>query len=307
LRIPVPKNPHGVNISPDGKYAVCSGKVSPTCTVVDISKIDSAYEGKIKAADCIVAQPEIGLGPLHTTFDGRGNAITSVFIDSTNVKWNIERAVKGDKKPIVDVLDVNYQVGHIMATMAETKEADGKWLVSLNKMSKDRFLNAGPLKPECEQLMDITGEKLRLMHDSPCYIEPHDTIMVRRDIIEPKVKDRYNMFEYSAIAVTKSGVERKGKDVTVRLTANAPVFGLSEVRVKKGDRVTVIVTNNDEIADLTHGSLLKITTPAGRAVPDEVRDLHGRQPGVYWAYCTNFCHALHLEMRMRFIISVIAL
>ena len=128
LRIPVPKNPHGVNVSPDGKYAVCSGKVSPTCTVVEIARLDQAFAGKIKPEECVVAQPEIGLGPLHTTFDGRGNAITSVFIDSTNVKWNLERAVKGDKKPIVDVLDVYYQVGHIMATMAETKEADGKWL-----------------------------------------------------------------------------------------------------------------------------------------------------------------------------------
>ncbi len=305
LRIPVPKNPHGVNISPDGKYAVCSGKVSPTCTVVDISRIESAFEGKIKPTDCVVAQPEIGLGPLHTTFDGRGNAITSVFIDSTNVKWNIERAIKGDKKPIVDVLDIHYQVGHIMATMAETKEADGKWLVSLNKMSKDRFLNVGPLKPECEQLIDITGEKLRLVHDSSCYIEPHDVIMVRRDIIEPKVKDRYNMFEYSAIAVTKNGVERKGKDVTVRLTANAPVFGLSEVRVKKGDRVTVIVTNNDEISDLTHGFALENHNISFLVSPFQTRSVTftADKPGVYWAYCTTFCHALHLEMRMRFIIE----
>jgi len=305
LRIPVPKNPHGVNMSPDGKYAVCSGKVSPTCTVVDVSKIESAYEGKIKAADCVVAQPEIGLGPLHTCFDGRGNAYTSVFIDSTNVKWNIERAIKGDKKPIVDVLDVQYQVGHITASMSETKEADGKWLVSLNKMSKDRFINVGPLKPENEQLVDISGEKMRIVHDSPCYIEPHDVIIVRRDIIEPKVKDRYNMFEYSPIAVTKNSVERKGKDVTVRLTANAPVFGLSEVRVKKGDRVTVIVTNNDEIADLAHGFALENHNISFVVSPFQTRSVTftAEKPGVYWAYCTNFCHALHLEMRMRFIIE----
>jgi len=304
LRIPVPKNPHGVNISPDGKYAVCSGKVSPTCTVVEIAKLDLAYAGKIKPADCVVAQPEIGLGPLHTTFDGRGNAITSVFIDSTNVKWNLERAVKGEKKPIVDVLDVHYQVGHIMATMAETKEADGKWMVSLNKMSKDRYINVGPLKPENEQLIDITGEKLRIVHDSPAYIEPHDVIMVRRDIIEPKVKDRYNMFEHP-LAVTKSGVERKGNDVTVKLTANAPVFGLQEVKVKKGNRVTVIVTNNDEIADLAHGFALENHNISFVVAPFQTKSVTftADKPGVYWAYCTNFCHALHLEMRMRFIVE----
>ncbi len=314
LRIPVPKNPHGVNVSPDGKYAVRSGKVSPACTVIDLDKVDLAFAGKIKPEECIVAQPYIGLGPLHTTFDGRGNAITSVFIDSTNVKWNLEKAIEAErmgpeakkKNPhIVDVLDIHYQVGHIMATMAETKEADGKWLVSLNKFSKDRFLNVGPLKNECEQLVDISGEKLKLVHDSATYIEPHDCIMVRRDIIEKNVKDRVNMFEYHPMAVTKSGVERKGKDVIVKLTANAPVYGLQEVRVKKGDRVTVIVTNNDEISDLGHGFALSDYNINFVVAPFQTKSVTfiADKPGVYWAYCTNFCHALHLEMRMRFIVE----
>jgi nitrous-oxide reductase len=304
LRLPVPKNPHGVNVSPDGKYAVCSGKVAPVCTVVDLDKVDLAFAGKIKPEECIVAQPEIGLGPLHTTFDGRGNAITSVFIDSTNVKWNLNRAVKGEKKPIVDVLDIHYQVGHIMASMAETKEADGKWLVSLNKFSKDRFLNVGPLKNECEQLVDISGEKLRLVHDSATYLEPHDCIIVRRDIIEKNVKDRVNMFEHP-LAVTKSGVERKGNHVVVKLTANAPVFGLQEVKVKKGDKVTVIVTNNDEISDLAHGFCLSDYNINFVVAPFQTKSVTfvADKPGVFWAYCTNFCHALHLEMRMRFIVE----
>ncbi|MCG6552891.1 MAG: nitrous-oxide reductase [Candidatus Magnetominusculus sp. LBB02] len=312
LRIPVPKNPHGINVSPDGKYAVCSGKVAPTCSVVEIDKIEDAFNGKIKPKECIVAQPFIGLGPLHTTYDGRGNAITSVFIDSTNVKWNIQKAIDNEKNPeekkknthIVDVLDVTYQVGHIMATMAETKEADGQWLVSLNKFSKDRFLNVGPLKNECEQLVDITGDKLKLVHDSAAYIEPHDCIMVRRDIIEKHVKDRYNMFD-NPLAVTKAGVERKGNKVTVKLTANAPVFGLSEVHLKKGEEVTVIVTNHDEISDLDHGFALSAYNINFVVAPFQTKSVTftADKPGVYWAYCTNFCHALHLEMRMRFIIA----
>jgi nitrous-oxide reductase len=314
LRIPVPKNPHGINISPDGKYAVCCGKVSPTVTVVELDKIDDAYAGKIKPKDCIVAQPYVGLGPLHTTFDGRGNGITSIFIDSTNVKWNIAKAIEAEKlgedakkknPHIIDVLDIHYQVGHIMATMAETKEADGKWLVSLNKVSKDRFLNSGPLKPENDQLIDITGEKLKLVHDSPAYIEPHDCIMVRRDIIEPKVKDRMDMFEHP-LAVTENAVERKGKNVTIRMTATAPVFGLQEVKVKLGDEVTWIVTNHDEISDLSNGVAISNYNINFVIAPYQTKSVTftADKPGVFWVYCTNFCHALHLEMRMRFIVEI---
>ncbi|MEO5356813.1 MAG: TAT-dependent nitrous-oxide reductase [Nitrospirae bacterium YQR-1] len=313
LRIPIPKNPHGVNVTPDGKYAVCSGKVATVCSIVEIAKLDDAFNGKIKPKDCIVAQPHIGLGPLHTTFDGRGNAYTSVFIDSTNVKWNIQKAIDAEKAGaeekkknahIVDVLDIHYQVGHIMASMAETKEADGKWLVSLNKFAKDRFLNVGPAKNECEQLIDISGEKLKIVHDSATYIEPHDCIIVRRDLVEKVVKDRYNMFEHP-LAVTKSGVERKGNKVTVKLTANAPVYGLQEVKIKKGEEVTVIVTNNDEISDLGHGFALSNYNINFVVAPFQTKSVTFKadKPGVYWAYCTNFCHALHLEMRMRFIVT----
>ena len=54
-------------------------------------------------------------------------------------------------------------------------------------------------------------------------------------------------------AVTTSSIERNGNKVTVRVTATAPVFGLQEVVVKRGDEVTFIVTNTDEIPDLAHG------------------------------------------------------
>ncbi len=303
IYIPVAKNPHGVNVSPDGKYAIASGKVSPTATVVAIDKLADAFAGKIKPQDAIVAEPQLGLGPLHTTYDGRGNAYTSLFIDSQIVKWNIDKAIAGENA-VVDRLDVHYQVGHTMASMAETKEADGNYLVSLNKISKDRFLNVGPLKPENDQLVDISGAKMVLLKDEPAYIEPHDCIIVRRDIIEPIVKHRPR-FEEHPLAVTESSIERNGNKVIARVTASAPVYGLQEVVVNEGDEVTFIVTNNDEIPDLAHGFAISNYYISFVVGPFQTKSVTfiADKPGVHWIYCTNFCHALHLEMRLRFVVK----
>jgi nitrous oxide reductase len=172
--VSVPKNPHGVNASPDGKYFICAGKLSPTGTVIELAKVLDWFDGKLEKLDnAIVAEVELGLGPLHTAFDGRGNAYTTLFLDSQVVKWNVEKAIafhKGDKtaKYVVDRLDVHYQPGHINASQSETMAADGKWLAVGCKFSKDRFLPVGPLHAENEQLIDISGEKMVLWPTTRC-------------------------------------------------------------------------------------------------------------------------------------------
>ena len=307
--IPVPKNPHGVNISPDGNYAVVCGKVSPTVSVIDINRLAEVFAGTLTPRDAVVAEPEVGLGPLHTTYDGRGNAYTSLFIDSQIVKWNIQRAIdlqanpQEGETPVVDRLDIHYQVGHTMASMAETKEADGRYLLSLNKISKDRFLNVGPLKPENDQLIDISGERMVLLADHAAYVEPHDVTIVRRDLIEDKVVHRVRLEDHPE-AVTQSSVERIGNRVIARMTATAPVYGLQEVEVNEGDEVTFIVTNTDEIPDLAHGFAISNYGIQFIVAPFETKSVTfvADKPGVHWIYCTTFCHALHLEMRMRLVV-----
>ncbi|WUR14435.1 TAT-dependent nitrous-oxide reductase [[Empedobacter] haloabium] len=308
--VPVSKNPHGVNASPDGKYFVCSGKLSPTATVIELAKVLQWFDGGLKdARDAVVAEPEIGLGPLHTAFDGRGNAYTSLFLDSQCVKWNVDAAIaqfKGDKnaKVILEKMDVHYQPGHNYASMGETREADGKYLNSGNKFSKDRFLPVGPLHVETEQLIDISGDKMRLIADHTAYSEPHDGIIVKRDLV--KTRQIYNMDDFpNAVKPENAGIERHGNKVHVRLMSQAPAYSMPVIKVRKGDEVTITLTNHDKVEDLTHGLALPTYNINFIVNPQETKSVTFKadHAGAFWMYCTHFCHALHLEMRSRFLVE----
>lgn len=291
-RIPVPKNPHGCNVTPDGKYVLASGKLSPTVTVIDAHTLK------------VIAEPEVGLGPLHSTFDNRGNVYTSLFIDSQIVKWNLEKAIKGDPSYIVDRVDVHYNVGHTKAAGADTSYPSGDWLMSLNKLSKGMFLPVGPAMPESQELIDISGEKMKVVAAFPSPPEPHDAVFCSRQVLAEKVAQTYQL-PAKATKLGEEKVVRNGNKLEVYMTCIRSKFVPEAFEVHTGDEVTIHLTNVETVRDMTHGLAISDHGINVACDPGQTQDVTftAGKPGTYWYYCTWFCSALHLEMRGRMIVK----
>ncbi|HRQ47828.1 MAG TPA: cupredoxin domain-containing protein, partial [Rhodocyclaceae bacterium] len=123
--------------------------------------------------------------------------------------------------------------------------------------------------------------------------------------LNPKKIYSHDEFPLAITDPKEAGVYRDGNKVTVKITSLAPAFEPREFKLQRGDEVTLILTNLDRIEDLTHGFAIPeynvnfIVNPQETASVSFVAD----KPGVFWCYCTHFCHALHLEMRSRMIVE----
>lgn len=309
--IPTPKSPHGMSVTPDGQYAIASGKLDPTATVIDIAALNEVAD----PADAIVAQPRLGMGPLHTAYDDRGHAYTTLFVDSQVVKWDIEAAVDAypedgseESPAIVQKIDVHYNPGHLIAAESYTADPSGDWLICLNKLSKDRFLPVGPVFPENDQLIyigdDDTG--MQLVKDTPTYPEPHDATIVHRDKIDPaQVYDPEDL-ALEHVGAGDTAIERVDDDrVEVQWYSMRNEFGFSDITVQEGDTVEITTTNIETTDDILHSLAIPQYDINVKLAPQETRKVtfEANKPGVYWMYCGYFCSALHLEMRSRLLVE----
>ncbi len=319
-----PRSPHGVDVDPTGEYVVVGGKLSPTVTIYDIDAIrgamaDGTFEGNddygvpILDFDTVMdGQVEVGLGPLHTQFDGKGHGYTSLFLDSAVAEFTLgEKAgvAAEDTYQLTDTIPVHYNIGHLAASEGDTVAADGKWLVALNKWSIDRFPVIGTLKPQNFQLIDLEAEDKRVLYDMPIgFGEPHYVQMIRADRLTNAI-ETYPVgtepltMEISEFATTSVGDEHIDYDtpgeVHVYMTAIRSQFAPDTVRVKQGDKVFFHVTNVETTPDATHGFAIPGYNVQASLDPGEVIsiEIDAHKPGSYAFYCTEFCSALHLEMQ----------
>lgn len=309
--IPCPKSPHGCDVDPTGEFIVGSGKLAAIIPVFSFDKMIAAIAKKdfvgdfdgipvIKYESALYGEvKKPGLGPLHTEFDGNGNAYTSFFVSSEVVKWNIK-----DLK-VIDRVPTFYSVGHLCIPGGDTRKPSAKYLIAYNKITKDRYLPTGPELAQSAQLYDISGDKMQLILDFPTIGEPHYAQAAPADIIKKNQLKIYKIEENQNAYVTKgedqAKVERKGNQVHVWMTSIRSHFAPDNIEgVKLGDDVYFHITNLEQDWDVPHGFAVKGANNAELLImPGETQTLKWTpdRTGMFPIYCTDFCSALHQEMQ----------
>lgn len=309
--LPTPKSPHGCDVDPSGEYIVGNGKLSASLTVHSFTKMLDAIENKKfdgEAYDIpilnfdavnygVLEKP--GLGPLHTEFDTRGNAYTTFFISSEVVKWNVKDL------QVIDRKSVYYSVGHLMIPGGNSRKPYDKYLVAMNKITKDRYLPTGPEVCQSAQLFDISGDKMEMFLDFPTIGEPHYAAGCPADLLTKKSKKIFPLEENEHPYVVKNQAEsrvvREGNEVHIYMSMIRSHFSPDNIEgVKVGDKVFFHVTNLEQDYDVPHGiAMIGANTSELLIMPGRTETFiwEPKQVGVWPFYCTDFCSALHQEMQ----------
>jgi nitrous-oxide reductase len=304
--LPCGKSPHGVDVTPDGKYIIGSGKLQGVTTAFNFEKVQTAIRNKdftgeedgipvLKYESIKDAEVPVGLGPLHTQFGPDGYAYTSLFVDSAIAKWKL------GTWEVVDKVPMSYSIGHLAAAEGDTVSPDGKYLVGLNKLSHGRHLSVGPSQPESSQLVDITEEKMKILADAFTEPEPHYAQIIKADKLKPieVYPKEENKNPLAIWDVKDAGVSRQGTNVTAKVVLVRSTISPTVIEVNQGDLVKVALTNIEQTTDELHGFGLLDYNINVVVDPGETKTVTFRadKPGVFPYYCTNFCSALHQEMQ----------
>lgn len=321
---PEPRSPHGVDVAPKGDFVVVSGKLDPHVTVYSVAKIRRAIDQKTFSGsdsygipvlnfDAVVeARIEVGLGPLHTQFSDNGYAYTSLFLDSAVARWTLGgdygRSTREPDWTLVHKTPVQYNVGHIAVVGGDTVNPQGKWLVSMNKWSVDRFFHPGPLLAQNFQLIDIsgTGAQMPVVYDMPIgFAEPHYAQIIPADKLKPWSiypqigwNPHKQAIDPMAPKRGQERIERNGDTVEVFMTSIRSHFKPDHITVNEGDRVVIHITSLERAVDAVHGFAVPAYNITTSIEPGEYVRLEfvADVPGTFPFYCSEFCSALHLEM-----------
>ena len=309
--LPTPKSPHGVDVNPSGEFIAAGGKLASVIPVHSFAKMqkaieNKAFEGEVSGIpvlkydeiiSCEVKEP--GLGPLHTEFDDKGNGYTSMFLSSEVVKWRVSDCA------VLDRIPTYYSLGHIMIPGGDSRKPWGKYLLAMNKITKDRYLPTGPELNQAAQLIDISGDKMKLLLDFPTVGEPHYAQGIPASLIKDNQVRTYdlaaNRDPFGSKSEKAANVVRKGNRVDISMTAIRSHFVPDNIEgIQVGDSVYFHVTNLEQDWDVPHGFAVTGAHNSELLVmPGQTRTIVWvpERVGVFPFYCTDFCSALHQEMQ----------
>lgn len=331
--IPVGKNPHGVDVIPEGTLVLVSDKLSATMTIIDAEKL------AVKKVLPTCA------GPLHSVMDvynkdggpykaGIDSAVgltskyayESCFVADANVKVDLK------KLEVVDEIPTHYRTGHISIS------ADNSYVLSLNKFSTGLFSPTGIVYPVNFEMWDAReksptyGKTLKI---TPVDGEPHNAKSLMSYLIKDWTRgeaEKGGLLKAGMNVVLDPAHRAKVKRYFIPKSNAAPgvkvVDGVKEihikafsygyiprqVRVNKGDKVRLFATNIDKAAGITknpdvtmgliiygpYGLRTNMDLPRGvTAVHEFTADIAGE----FEIFCSHFCGPLHLEMRGTFFVD----
>jgi len=185
--VATPKSPHGISVTPDGNYAIASGKLDPSCTVIDIDAIAEVDDPQ----ESIVGQPPDRDGTAPHRLRRAGARVH----DPVHRLAGCQVGLRGRRR------------GRGRLRGAGDREAR-RTLQSRppHRLGVVHGVAAGRLPRLAEQALerpvpprrtDPSGERSAVPHrrrrrrdgaddqDKPSYPEPHDASIVHKDKIEP--------------------------------------------------------------------------------------------------------------------------
>ena len=330
--IPVGKNPHGTDVIPESTKVIVSDKLSATMTVIDVDKL------------AVMKVLPTCAGPLHSVmdvYDKDGGtyqpwkdsqegltskyAYESCFVSDSNVKIDLK------KLEVVDEIPTHYRTGHISIS------PDNSYVFALNKFSTGLFSPTGVVYPVNFEMWDAReksptyGKTLKI---TPVDGEPHNAktiyasqikrwnmgqaekgglIDASTPMLSPAHRAKANIF-FLPKSSEKPGIRVKDGVKEIHVKAFSYGYIPRMMRVNKGDKVRIFVTNIDRASgitknpDVTMGFLIygpyglrtNLSAPRGITV---VTEFEAEIAGEYAVFCQHFCGPLHLEMRASFFVD----
>jgi len=313
----IPLNPHGLDVSPTGKYILTSGKATTLIVAVDMNMVLEAIEKEdfqgeeygvpiLTTESVREATMDLGLGPTHIEFDDKGFAYIGFFVDSDakKVPMGGPYTEKHGMEPwkVADVFPAHYSIGHIMIPGGDSAQPYGKYFIAMNKLAKDTFLPHGPLITESHELFSIGEVPAKMIDQMALGPESHYAQAIPVSLVTPNV-----LAVYSLPAQTEHPrveYDYTNEVVNVYMDVVRSWFTPDMFTVPQGWHVNMHLTSQEQAMDITHGLAVDNYNVVTSIDPGEIKTIEfvADKEGVHWFYCNWFCSELHMEMRGRMIV-----